>query len=257
MKAEVVLDSTYNGWRITTMLVEMPVFLLPQLLTHKTFSRNALSQRAQTTSRMVAATETYTPELFFGTAQRGMSPGPLEVQGAEHLWQSAKASAVEFARQAALKRVAKQLANRLLMPFAPTRVLLTATDAAAVPAGKDGCVLFSPWESFFKLRCAPEAQAEIQKVANLMRDAYRASKPVERISHQPFAATGHPDISAARCARISYDKAGEPSERDASLAQRLKEDGHLSPFEHVAVAADGSWANFVGWRSRRFDLEWR
>lgn len=60
-------------------------------------------------------------------------------------------------------------------------------------------------------------------------------------------------IATARCARISYTVVGEEDkkdnyENDIKLHDRLKESGHMSPFEHCALAASNTNAsgNFTG-----------
>jgi len=64
-------------------------------------------------------------------------------------------------------------------------------------------------------------------------------------------------ISAARCARVSYylPENGQRSsfERDFELCARLSSSGHWSPFEHVAtpVAEDVYIGNFRSWRQYR------
>lgn len=64
-------------------------------------------------------------------------------------------------------------------------------------------------------------------------------------------------ISAARCARVSYylPESGQRSsfERDFELCARLSNSGHWSPFEHVAtpVAEDTYIGNFRSWKQYR------
>jgi len=62
-------------------------------------------------------------------------------------------------------------------------------------------------------------------------------------------------ISSARCARVSYlthDGKRDPIE-DVKLADRLLENGHMSPFEHAARCAEDTqpFGNFNGWQQYR------
>jgi hypothetical protein len=57
----------------------------------------------------------------------------------------------------------KQIVNRMLEPFSHIKVVCTATE----------------YDNFFYLRCHPDAQPEIQKLAELMYDAREASTPVK------------------------------------------------------------------------------
>lgn len=89
------------------------------------------------------------------------------------------------------------------------------------------------------------------------------------------------EIAIARCARLSYQTLGDNPEidyiKDLQLTNKLKKDGHWSPFEHVAYAMNedqymvcaktiinkegffeqqyGWLANYRGWIQRRAVLE--
>ena len=62
------------------------------------------------------------------------------------------------------------------------------------------------------------------------------------------------EISAARCARVSYlthDGKRDP-QADLTLYERLVSSGHMSPLEHVAMPCTGEMenefcGNFYGW----------
>jgi hypothetical protein len=55
-------------------------------------------------------------------------------------------------------------------------------------------------------------------------------------------------ISVARCCRASYLKLGKPSnlEDDVKLFNTLKDNGHLSPFEHVAFSGSNKPEDYAG-----------
>ena len=127
------------------------------------------------------------------------------------------------------------------------------------------------YENFFTLRCHPDAQPEIKRLADLMRDAYRASTPTPKAAgewHLPFVRDVddlalpldvQKQVSVARAARVSYLNHAGTRDIDADLVlhQRLLDAGHWSPFEHVAMATDDDAAfnNFVGWQAYRWQME--
>jgi hypothetical protein len=256
-----------DGVRLTTLVIHAPRFILPSLLTHRALSRNAASSRAIPVAKMIAAVEAdpFIPQDVYKNCPGMQGRDPLSRQEwaeFEFTWRDMRNHAVNAAWNLAQRGIHKQTVNRLLEPFAWTTVVVTATD----------------WKNFFALRCHPDAQPEMQKVATLMRDAMAGSEP-EKIGasgwsiymwHLPFmrdedrAAWAASKLSAAdlrlmsagRCARVSY--LGHDGKRDPyadiALAQRLIKDRHMSPFEHVATPAPGRWANFRGWRQMRLDL---
>ena len=153
----------------------------------------------------------------------------------------------------------KQVTNRLLEPFMWHTCIVSATD----------------WNNFFHLRCNPQAHPEIRTVATLMRDALDTSQPAllsEGEWHVPFVTCeeqvelGPVDsvkVAVGRCARVSYlthDGRRDPNE-DILLHDRLLENGHMSPFEHVATPASTQNShvysgNFRGWVQYRKQLKY-
>lgn len=141
----------------------------------------------------------------------------------------------------------KQTLNRVLEPWLRVRTIVTATE----------------WSNFFRLRLAPNAQPEMQSLAQAIKGAMEKSHPVLREHHFPYLTKAEDDrlvwdkarISAARCARVSYARLdGKPidPEADIVLAEKLYSDRHMSPFEHAASATPGkNWANLQGWQSVR------
>lgn len=135
----------------------------------------------------------------------------------------------------------KQDVNRLLEPFMWHETIITS----------------SYWENFLKLRkdvCY--AHPSIALLAHLLEAALLASAPRERIAHLPFlrkeeqkefldiAAKKNGEeilnyllLSASNCAQVSYkDKSSDADSASLKLGRRLLTDGHMSPFEHVALA---------------------
>lgn len=246
-EAKVLADSVSPaGVRLATLLVTMPRIVLAEFNTHRALSRNSASSRAIPVEKRIAAVELdpFVPEAF-GRNQKGMQAAEVlrdeEGERARARWLYACKSACRHARDLADMGVHKQLANRLIEPFLWHTVVVSATE----------------WSNFFALRCHPDAQPEIRKAAELMREAMAASKP-RPINfgewHTPFVepAEAHDllvggmnqrgvcKVSIGRSARVSYlthDGQRAPEE-DVKLADRLSASGHMSPFEHVARPFD-------------------
>lgn len=246
-----------HGVRLTTFACTYPRFIHAELLTHRAFSRNSSSSRALPVRRLIEQVRA-APVVpsYWAQNQKGMAAtdelAPEVRAEAQQLWLEAAAVACDVAEGLAELGVHKQLANRVLEPFATSTTLLSATD----------------WDNFFALRCHPAAQQEMQQLATLLQDARAASTPTPvgyGEWHLPFRHADDPpgialrrQLSVARCARVSllghdgrYDVAA-----DLALYRRLADatPPHLSPFEHVAQplpAATDRDANFRGW------LQWR
>lgn len=66
-------------------------------------------------------------------------------------------------------------------------------------------------------------------------------------------------VAVARCARLSYNTHdGEMDyQKDIAMYEKLRKDGHWSPFEHIAFALDQPLrhGNLIGWVSQRTMLE--
>lgn len=266
-RVEVIADSiSPQAVRLTTLAVTLPRIVLAELNTHRAFSRNSASSRAIPIQRMIdkVMQDPFIP-FYWGANQKGMQ-ATIEIdaasrQQAERTWLLARDVVVEQVLKLSALGVHKQLANRLLEPWLYTTVLVSATD----------------WGNFYGLRCHPDAQPELRRAAEMMRDAMAASTPRRIVYgewHVPYArdedatvaATALDNVwsdditpqtyarlllSAARCARVSYDTSASVREQaeDIALAKRLASSGHWSPFEHIAAPTHrlGYSANFWGW----------
>jgi thymidylate synthase ThyX len=252
--ARVVTDSVAPGCpRLTTVLVRFPHVILPQVLTHRVFSRSTSSSRAIPIAKLIADVEAdpYVPTEWRYAADRGMQPG--EVMSQQHAidavceWMDARAYSLRHARRLASIGASKEHANRLLEPFAHVNMVITATE----------------WMNFFTLRIDRHAQGEIRDLAIAIRDAMRSSAPRELGRgdwHLPFVdgyAEDGPKLSAARCARTSYlthDGKAPDAAADLRLAEMLIREGHMSPLEHQALVGPGGFScrNFGGhWIQQR------
>ena len=256
MKAEIIADSICTA-RIVTIELTMPKWLVAQLNTHRCFSRNSASSRAipLKTLRAQVLENPYIPSTW-PRNQKGMAGGdPLDASHAgasERAWRQALNDACKHHEWLEHLGVHKELANRLLEPFMWTKVLVTSTE----------------WENFFKLRLpGAGAQHEMGKLALAMQQAIYASEPAILHPgdwHLPYADPTKTTIqqmaqSVARAARVSYMNHGKKStfNEDWQLHNRLKDDGHWSPFEHQAIAmeTDEPSANFRGWKQYRTVIE--
>lgn len=264
IEAIVVADSESEHWdRITTLQLTYPRFIHSEFMTHRVFSRSASSSRAIPVRKMLSHVwnNPATP-VSWGRNIPGMQ-ARTELEGvkltiAKRLWKwsgRAMCAAVWIMDRIGLH---KQVANRLLEPWQHIHVVVTSTE----------------WQNFFALRCHPDAQPEFQELACKIREAMAASKPVKRAAgewHLPYVSDAERDaipmelavrVSAARCCRVSYlNHGGHRSGlcENAQLYDRLikADPPHMSPVEHQARAAERRtrYANFMGWRSHRWDLE--
>jgi hypothetical protein len=210
---------------------------------------------------------------YIGEHRKGMTPGP-ELRG----WKrKAAESVIKAGKYTALVQnylleklgVAKGISGRYLEPYMWVRQVVTATD----------------WKNFLKLRnhkdAEPHFRALAREVATVLRfvdDVYRIQNstfyngsgplPIQFLFegdwHIPFLSEAEDAlslddklaISAARAARTSYTLTGHSvpnQEADLALAKRLIAQGHLSPLEHQAQAANnfryyGNFKSFIQYR---------
>jgi thymidylate synthase ThyX len=274
--AKIVLDSvnSINGSRLTTFELEYPRFIHSEFMTHRVFSRNAASSRAIPIEKMIKRIQDdpAMPE-YWGKNQKGMTAtkevGTEEKAAACAIWLDARDSAIGYAQLLAGYGLHKQIANRVLEPWAHINVVMTATEL----------------DNFFNLRCDAAAQPEIRVLATRMKNALLVSEPEVIYPgqwHIPYLSKDErADInwltqgdqtksnqlwwkdaikcSVARCARVSYVAHGEENanrNKDIELHDSLLASGHMSPFEHQAVAGyeNNFRGNFRGWVQYRKTL---
>ena len=274
ISAVVIADSlAMGGNRITTMQLSYHRYIHSEFMTHRVFSRNAGSSRAIPTPKLLEIVRNR-PVLpvEWPKNQAGMQAKELisdaAAVDAEQIWRLGAQAAAGVAQALLDIGVHKQVANRVLEPYLPINVVVTATK----------------WSNWFALRDHKDAQPEIQALARMMKAAMDASVPVpmrENGWHLPYISEGDTGravdflgsvdgavvdnvlrkISAARCARVSY-KAFDGSiasvEDDLNLYDKLagSHPRHMSPLEHIAQAdpfniAKKYWGNLHGW------VQWR
>jgi len=274
-------NSTPSSSRLTTMQVEFPRYLLPELNTHRAFSRNSASSRARPFSLTMkdVMERPFIPNRWMKT-HKGMQGSeyftlPKEIAILNNIYLEGRDKIVECAKKLNDMGVSKQHTNRLLEPYLMHSVLITATD----------------WENFFALRANESAEIYIQDLAYTMMQAYNGSIPKNLKGgewHIPFSdfmdieriKTMLKDgetidsfkikIATARAARLSYTNFGDESkynyQKDVELHDRLVDEGHWSPLEHSARAMNeqeiivnggysGNFRGFVQYRKMFGDSE--
>ena len=254
--ANIIADSiSHVGKRITTLELVYPRFIHAEVMTHRAFSRNASSSRAIPVNKAVnMALDEMVYPVRWGKNQSGMQAKGENLDEelsatAKLLWEYAARRCASAAQALGKMGVHKQWANRMIEWFSNIRVLVTATE----------------WDNFFQLRDHPDAQDEIQILAQEIKKAMANSTPVQRSHHTPYVEDwenekwGFTDackLSAARCCRVSYLKhdGTDPSyEEDMALFDRLAGSRpiHASPLEHQGlsykIGAKFSSRNFRGW----------
>lgn len=298
ISATIIADSiSPTGNRLTTFSLRYPRFIHAEFMTHRMFSRNASSSRAIPVKRMIEdLRRDPAMPVYWGSNKPGMQAGAevekRMLQNCKNMWLAAMEEAIDSAQLLMAYGLHKQIANRILEPWAHINVVVTATE----------------WANFFALRAHPDAQPEIKELAEAMMAAIGQSDPVLLASgqwHLPYvdlngqsddvdAATDHitangvlrvvptwnqiesllKKVSVARCARVSYlthDGRKTTVEEDLKLYEQLvvSQPLHASPAEHQATPdealdprPDGTheWArsdlhgNLVGWIQYRKTL---
>tara|TARA_R100000951_G_scaffold83290_1_gene71037 strand:- start:189 stop:1100 length:912 start_codon:yes stop_codon:yes gene_type:complete len=259
IESKIIKDSlnTETGDRLTSWIWTYPRFIHSEVMTHRLFSRNAASSRAIPVKKQIAQVEDGAnwvlaqPDLAnidfaacplaipvdWGSNNPGMqSKAPLSESDrsrAVERWSKAALESVNQAHQLNDIGAHKQIVNRVLEPFVHMTVLVTSSN----------------WGNFFSLRAHPDSQPEFQKLAYMCIDIYNDNVPAKLQSgdwHLPFEDNITEKmnlddiirICIARAARTSYTtfNGDYDAQKDFDLHDNLKSAGHMSPFEHVAVA---------------------
>lgn len=292
MTTSILADSINGvGSRLTTFEVELPKYVLGQLAKHRQLSMNFESSRAKPFWRVLAQVceDPYIPKRF-GKPTSGMQPAGYyegdDHDEAEYGWLHSRGQAVRSALYAAYHfsddldqrdwahnaltatdslydvfhsekieldwewhaknppQVAKELLNRILEPYMKVKGVVSATE----------------WDNFIQLRANPEAQDDINYLAQDIKRLLAENKP----SFVGAGACHLPDLGSnptevvENIARVSYGNLRTPSKRGVGeLYGELAESDHWSPFEHVAFAqTDTRGSNFhPSWTQLRSVLE--
>jgi thymidylate synthase ThyX len=242
ISAKIVADSiSPQGKRITSFELSYPRFIHSELMTHRVFSRNAMSSRAVPIEKMIEQVmNSPAKPIHWGKNQPGMQ-AKEELSDTVHVdfyWEELAKEVGGYAAYFSKQGLHKQVVNRVLEPFQTMKTVLTATE----------------FENFFWLRNHEDAQPEIKKLAEGMLKAMEQSKPIPLLPgewHLPyygehgglFGSFSDQElkeakaISASCCAQVSYRKLDDSLEKALKVYERLVESEpvHASPFEHQAT----------------------
>ncbi len=253
---QIIADSysTITNTRATTMLWRVPRIILPELNTHRIFSRNVASNRARRFAS-VAEDMTYVPSLWLEN-HKGMQASSIAPQWKANLanliWKSHKI--LSYIHGVALDKlnITKQLSNRTIESHTYINYLVSSTE----------------WQNFLTQRDDPGAMFEIQVLARKVKEALKESKPTLLNSgewHLPFITEWEKErfdtitqikLSVARCARTSYGNNASKVENDIKLYNQLvlSKPPHLSPTEHQLLSGnptgnlEGNTKGFIQYR---------
>jgi hypothetical protein len=269
------------GVELVTYEVNWPHAVHKDGMTHR-WARNFQSFRALPPEILLdkmEAGEFFIPEVF-GHRVKGMGQRNEPVNGqdsidqdlAREVWMQHVEDTIAKARKFLTLGIAKQQVNFLIQDLCFIRGIITTT----IPQ----------LENFFNLRLDvdengdPVARPEVYKVAKLMKDSYEASEP-KTIRHGSWhlplidladygevadvaAIDGEDEanhilrrISVGRCARVSYltHHGVRDPEKDWALADKLRADGHMSPFEHQGRPIEEPWYDKA--KTGSFGYGWR
>lgn len=241
-----------NGSRLISFECIYPARIHWDVMTHRMFSRNAMSTRAIPWKRMRKwiLADPYVP-LHWGRNRKGMIPGG-DLTGwrlalAKLAWHSAKRAAVLAADVMDRCGCHKSLVNATVIPWMHMRVVITSNYGVGL----------SNW---WNLRLHHAAAPEMQQLAKRMAEAANASTPRQLKAgewhliyltddeRRDWPIEQQVRVSAARAARTSYATfEGDTPEvaADLGLFDRLvgEDPKHASPPEHQAEALrDTKWS---------------
>lgn len=263
---QILLDSINpTGNRLTTFQITYPRFVHSEFMTHRVFSRNSASSRAIPVAKMIEAVENDpVMPVWWGKNESGMQAKEElcseNQERAKQRWLDARSDAVHNVKNLMSIGLHKQIANRILEPWMWITVIASATEL----------------DNFFALRCHPDAQPEIQRIAYMMHEVYSGSTAQDLAWgewHVPFpgdtarwelsenaldeAKRGDSraiKISTGKLTRVSFltHEGKRDFEEDIALHDRILKAGHMSPFEHCAFADKGpQTCNFKGFTQYR------
>jgi|AGFS01.1.fsa_nt_gi Predicted alternative thymidylate synthase len=269
IKVQIIADSVgQQGGRITTFELTYPRIIHSEFMTHRLFSRNAMSSRAVPIKKMVELVRTnMAMPVRFGANQAGMQDKGVEHDALVYLpqyeqgmtgrdaWAEAADRACEVALAIDAAGYHKQIANRLIEPFQMMKTVMTTTEM----------------ENFLWLRVDADADPTIEVLANLMKEALDNSDPewlqpgtwhtpyVDHVygfgpegdahifegycvldeNDRPVMLTEEEAlrISASCCGQVSYRRLDSTKDKALDIYTRLVagKKVHASPFEHQAV----------------------
>lgn len=261
IKSEVILRSeSKKGFVVTTFVVEFPRIILPEVLTHRAFSRNTSSSRARPFKNVLeqVVKNPFIP-MYWQKSHRGMQG--FEYHTGEYedrlrsKWLKARDAAVKSAVELNGLNVSKQVVNRLLEPFVLCRMIVTTEEEGL--------------ENFFHLRRPKYANKKDEKEGDIRRSVAMAEPHIQVLAESMYISVRHSNIlrsdihipfydditqSVEACARVSYNTIKSSKN---NLFEQLLKDKHMSPFEHVLFSSNDKerYYNMQGWKSLRYRIE--
>lgn len=258
-----------EGKEIATFELTYHRYIHGEFMTHRLFSRNAMSSRAVPVNKMLdIIRESPAMPIHWGKNQPGMqaeketdqkiSYGWVATYGKEMEelfcsssdgWKKAAKDAIKWAERFSEAGYHKQIVNRLVEPFQMMKTVMTATEL----------------DNFFWLRLDEDAQPEIFELARCIRECLEKSEPQPLQPgewHTPYVYQKHSKstgihyfiydekgqqkfitkdealaISSSCCAQVSYRNLDNTYEKAMAIYGRLLSGAkvHASPFEHQAT----------------------
>lgn len=257
--AKIILDSiSPEGVRLTTFEVEYPHAVHKDIMTHRALSRNFKTYRGFPPEKIIedVTRDAFKPEVWYERV-KGMEDGePVtdawKIEQANNLWRHHVQHSIMIARSLNELGISKSQVNFPVQDLTWIRGVITATE----------------WDNFFALRTEinprtgrPKARPEVFEIASMMKRLYedpqeqpRELQPGEwalpyvsdeELGSNKILVDGKwqinwqcwKEISAARCARVSFltHDGVRDLVADIHLHDGLREDLHMSPFEHQAT----------------------
>jgi hypothetical protein len=253
-----------EGKKIATFELTYHRYIHGEFMTHRLFSRNAMSSRAVPVNKMLdIIRESPAMPIHWGKNQPGMQAkeehdaevivsdydGDDWPISKERAWELASNHSVRMAECFAEAGYHKQIVNRLVEPFQMMKTVMTATEL----------------DNFFWLRLDEDAQPEIFELARCIRECLEKSEPQPLQPgewHTPYVYQKHSKstgihyfiydekgqqkfitkdealaISSSCCAQVSYRNLDNTYEKAMAIYGRLLSGAkvHASPFEHQAT----------------------
>lgn len=296
IEVQIIADSVgQQSGRITTFELTYPRIIHSEFMTHRLFSRNAMSSRAVPIKKMVELIRTnMAMPVRFGSNQPGMQDKGIEHDGqvwydwvevdgetkelycsGREAWAKAAEDACSWAERFDAAGYHKQIANRLIEPFQMMKTVMTTTEM----------------ENFLWLRVDADADPTIEVLANLMKEALDNSEPEllqPGVWHTPyvdhvygFGPEGDAHIfegycvldendrpvmlteeealriSASCCGQVSYRRLDSTKDKALDIYTRLVagKKVHASPFEHQAKEIEPTWDD-VDYGQKQVNVFW-
>jgi thymidylate synthase ThyX len=261
---------------VLSVICRVPKYILAQINTHRTLSKNSASSRALSFRKMLDNIIKYPAIPIPTLEQKGMKGALCDneqfLEFAEN-WLKHFFVVLDSIRSNILSghiNPHKEVINRFIESFATVKVIIT------------GNISYKPnygWDNFVQLRYSHDAQSEIYMLARYVHDIQNNLAQLCQIRqvHEPFGsyniefhdffemvqqlkkANSIEDITKtqlaifSKIARVST----ETDKEDIDLTFKLYKDKHMSPFEHVLLGTPNKsmYYNFYSFIPFRYMIE--